>query len=114
MANKTRFVWTDARALEFARVASGGAYGPYKGAHAIESKLKIYKQLVRHEMANQDFKIGVTVQRDRVDIMVIDKGVYPHKRKDKEIERGEGGRVDWSRVESEVDLLIWSLKTERK
>ena len=29
--------------LEFARVASGGSYGDYKGCKSLESKLKKYK-----------------------------------------------------------------------
>ena len=110
---KNRFTWTDARALQFARVASGGAYGPYKGAHAIETKLKIFKRLTRIEEEAKEFKITVTVDEDRVKLMVVDKGVYPNKRKDKEIERTEA-RVDWSRIETELDLMVWNLKTDRK
>jgi len=110
---KNRFNWTDARALEFARVASGGAYGPYTGAHAMESKLKIYKRLTREEMEAKEFKLTVTVEDERVKLMAVDKGVIPNKRKDKEIERTEG-RVDWSRIESELDLMVWELKVERK
>jgi hypothetical protein len=35
--------WTDKDMLEFARVASGGSYGDYKGCNSLTSKLKKYK-----------------------------------------------------------------------
>jgi len=41
--------WTDERALEFARVASGGAYGEFKGCNSLESKLERYKELKNSE-----------------------------------------------------------------
>ena len=35
--------WTDEDMLKFARVASGGSYGDYKGCNSLTSKLKKYK-----------------------------------------------------------------------
>jgi len=35
--------WTDKDMLEFARIASGGSYGDYKGCKSLQSKLKKYK-----------------------------------------------------------------------
>ena len=35
--------WTDKDMLEFARIASGGPYGDYKGCKSLQSKLKKYK-----------------------------------------------------------------------
>lgn len=35
--------WTDKDMLEFARIASGGSYGDYKGCNSLTSKLKKYK-----------------------------------------------------------------------
>ena len=35
--------WTDSDMLEFARVASGGPYGHYKGCKSLTSKLEKYK-----------------------------------------------------------------------
>ena len=35
--------WTDEDMLKFARVASGGSYGDYKGCNSLISKLKKYK-----------------------------------------------------------------------
>jgi len=37
--------WTDKDMLTFARIASEGAYGEYKGCKSLESKLLRYKQL---------------------------------------------------------------------
>ena len=39
--------WTDKDMLEFARVASGGSYGDYKGCKSLESKLKKYKLMTK-------------------------------------------------------------------
>tara|TARA_R100001509_G_C4850341_1_gene209843 strand:- start:251 stop:574 length:324 start_codon:yes stop_codon:yes gene_type:complete len=35
--------WTDEDMLKFARVASGGSYGDYKGCKSLQSKLEKYK-----------------------------------------------------------------------
>ena len=37
--------WTDKDMLTFARIASEGAYGRYRGCKSLESKLLRYKQL---------------------------------------------------------------------
>ena len=39
--------WTDKDMLEFARVASGGSYGDYKGCNSLTSKLKKYKLMTK-------------------------------------------------------------------
>ena len=35
--------WTDKDMLEFARIASAGSYGDYRGCKSLQSKLKKYK-----------------------------------------------------------------------
>ena len=47
--------WTDEDMLKFARVASGGSYGNYKGCKSLESKLKKY------ELMNKTKKVRVLV-----------------------------------------------------
>ena len=39
--------WTDKDMLEFARIASGGSYGDYKGCNSLTSKLKKYKLMTK-------------------------------------------------------------------
>ena len=39
--------WTDKDMLEFARIASGGSYGDYKGCKSLTSKLKKYKLMTK-------------------------------------------------------------------
>ena len=38
--------WTDKDMLEFARVASQGAYGKYRGCRTLKSKLKKYETIM--------------------------------------------------------------------
>ena len=40
--------WTDKNMLEFARIASGGSYGDYKGCKSLQSKLKKYKLMSKN------------------------------------------------------------------
>jgi len=40
--------WNDKDMIAFARIASEGAYGKYKGCKSLESKLFRYKQLNKH------------------------------------------------------------------
>jgi len=47
--------WTDKDMLEFARIASGGSYGDYKGCKSLQSKLKRYK------LMNKTKKVRVLV-----------------------------------------------------
>ena len=41
--------WTDNEMIEFARVASGGSQGNYKGCKSLVSKLKKYK-LIKNDL----------------------------------------------------------------
>ena len=41
--------WTDKDMLEFARIASGGSYGDYKGCKSLTSKLKKYKLMSKQD-----------------------------------------------------------------
>ena len=63
--------WTDKDMLEFARVASGGSYGDYKGCKSLQSKLKKYKlmskELNKHrQVKSVDSNSIVTGKADKV------------------------------------------------
>ena len=44
--------WTDKDMLEFARIASGGSYGDYKGCKSLQSKLKRYELMNKTKKEN--------------------------------------------------------------
>lgn len=50
--------WTDKNMLEFARIASKGAYENYRGCKTLISKLNRYKQLNNMSRYTKDLKDG--------------------------------------------------------
>ncbi len=62
--------WTDKDMLKFARVASGGSYGDYRGCKSLKSKLKKYKlmsKMGRHILAEQEKELNKHRQVKGVD-----------------------------------------------
>lgn len=44
-----KFKWTDELAIEFARVATNGPYGEYRGLRKIKEKLEKFKEIHKKE-----------------------------------------------------------------
>jgi len=65
--------WTDKEMLEFARVASGGSYGNYKGCKSLESKLKKYKLMSKD--LNKHRQIKSVDSRSNTDIYSVDNEI---------------------------------------
>jgi hypothetical protein len=65
--------WTDKNMLEFARVASGGSYGDYKGCKSLESKLKKYKLM--NEKLNKLRQVKSVDSNTNTDIYSVDNEI---------------------------------------
>ena len=65
--------WTDKDMLEFARVASGGSYGDYKGCKSLESKLKKYKLM--SEDLNKHRQVKSVDSKTNTNIYSIDNEI---------------------------------------
>ena len=65
--------WNDKDMLEFARVASGGSYGDYKGCKSLESKLKKYKLM--SEDLNKHRQVKSVDSKTNTDIYSVDNEI---------------------------------------
>lgn len=65
--------WTDKDMLEFARIASGGSYGDYKGCKSLQSKLKKYKLMSKNLNKHRQVK-GVD-SKSNTDIYSVDNEI---------------------------------------
>ena len=54
--------WNDKNMLEFARVASAGSYGDYRGCKSLESKLKKYKLMSEDLNKHRQVKDSVYIE----------------------------------------------------
>lgn len=64
--------WTDKDMLEFARIASGGPYGDYKGCKSLQSKLKKYKIMSKETV--KKYSVELRFVEMEVDKDSIEKG----------------------------------------
>lgn len=64
--------WTDKDMLEFARIASGGPYGDYKGCKSLQSKLKKYKIMSKETV--KKYSVELHFVEMEVDKDSIEKG----------------------------------------
>ena len=62
--------WTDKDMLEFARIASGGSYGDYKGCKSLQSKLKKYKLMSKEKVRKYSIElhlVEIDVDKDSME-----------------------------------------------
>ena len=65
--------WTDKDMLEFARVASGGSYGDYKGCKSLQSKLEKYKLMTKD--LNKHRQVKSVDSNTNTDIYSVDNEI---------------------------------------
>jgi hypothetical protein len=64
--------WNDKDMLEFARIASEGSYGDYKGCKSLQSKLKKYKLMSKETV--KKYSVELHFVEMEVDKDSIEKG----------------------------------------
>ena len=65
--------WTTKDMLKFARIASGGSYGDYKGCKSLQSKLEKYKLMSKD--LNEHRQVKSVDSKTNTDIYSIDNEI---------------------------------------